>query len=436
LKHSEALEVLYRRGNEVQNLDLGLERITAVMESFGNPHQSYPALHIAGTNGKGSVAAMSESILRHGGWKTGLYTSPHLVNVEERIRVAGINISRQKFAALVSRVTKHEATLLDEGRISRPLTYFEIVTACGFLHFAAERIDAAIVEVGLGGKHDATNILTPAASVLTPISYDHEVLLGNTIARIAGEKAGIIKPGVAVVTGPQLGEARAVLVRRARALNAPLVDVERDCLLKLLDSKGGRCRIDLETPHRKYSGLQLSLAGQHQAVNAAIAVSAVEALRYLPVKPSDVRRGLACTRWPGRLDEYWIRRRTLLDGAHNAGAARILRAYLRDQDVQNVHLVFGALRDKDIERLGRILFPLANTIHLTAIGNSRSARPSEIADLHPRHRSRMQFYERPAAALLGAWAACPPDGLVVVTGSLYLVGELLPAVQREAVTRG
>jgi dihydrofolate synthase/folylpolyglutamate synthase len=434
LKYSRALEVLYRRGNEVQDLDLGLGRIRAVTESLGNPHRGYPAIHIAGTNGKGSVAAMCESILRHGGWKTGLYTSPHLVNIEERIRVAGNDISRRKFASLISKVTKHEAALLNGGCIGRPLTYFEIVTACGFLHFAAEKIDVAVVEVGLGGTHDATNILTPAVSVLTPISFDHEALLGNTLARIAREKAGIIKPRVPVVAGPQASGVRAVLLRRARALKAPLLEVARDCAAKVRD--GSRRILDLDTPHRRYSGVRLSLAGRHQACNAAMAVCAVEALRDLPVSTSAVRRGLACTRWPGRLDEYVARRRTLLDGAHNPGAARTLLAYLRERDEKDVHLVFGALRDKDIGRLGQILFPLARTIHLTVIGNSRAAAPSEIAALHGRHQGRIRIHENPGDALRAAWAECPTDGLVVVTGSLYLVGELLPIVQREAFTRG
>jgi dihydrofolate synthase/folylpolyglutamate synthase len=301
------------------------------------------------------------------------------------------------------------------------------------MHFALEKIDVAVVEVGLGGMHDATNILTPAVSVLTPISYDHEALLGGTLAKISREKAGIIKPNVPVVAAPQASEVRTVLLRRARALKAPLLEVHRDCAGKV--RQGSRI-LDLETPHRRYSGVRLSLAGRHQACNAAMAVCAVEALPDLPVSTSAVRRGLAYTRWPGRLDEYAARRRTLLDGAHNPGAARTLRAYLREQDEKDVHLVFGMLRDKDIGRIGRILFPPARTIHLTAVRNSRAAAPSEIAALHARYRGRIRIHEKPGDALRAAWTSCPRDGLVVVTGSLYLVGELLPIVQREAFTRG
>jgi dihydrofolate synthase/folylpolyglutamate synthase len=432
LTYREALDVLRRRGNEVQAIHLGLQRIEAVMRAMGDPHHRFPSLHIAGTNGKGSVAAMSESILRHAGYKTGLYTSPHLVRIEERIRVGGADISEQALAERVANVTKVEASLRRRRTLDRRLTWFELVTAGALLHFAAEKVEIAVIEVGLGGRHDATNIIRPLACAITGISYDHEELLGKTLSRIATEKAGIIKEGIPVVIGHQAAAAHRVLVRAAHEVRAPLVDAQRDCRVLIVGQERGRCVFDLDTRQRHYSGLRLALAGRHQTRNASLAVSAVEALG-LPVKLTDVRRGLRNTRWPGRLDEYAARRRTLLDGAHNAEGATILRDFLRQLDEPCIHLVFGALRDKDIARMGRVLFPLAATIHLTRIGNSRSAEPSEIAALHTRYLSRMRLYQNSTGALKGAWSECPPEGSVVVAGSLYLVGELLPIVRADTI---
>ncbi len=399
-----------------------------MMRSFGNPQDRYPVLHIAGTNGKGSVAAMTESILRHSGLRTGLYTSPHLIRIEERIRVAGTEIAGPELGDLAARVEQRERVLLDEGRLLRPLTYFEIVTACGFLHFADSNVDVAVVEVGLGGLHDATNIVRPAACAITSISYDHQHLLGNTLTQIATEKAGIIKPGVPVFTGRQTAETKEVLVRKAQEVHAPILDVTKTFRARVLANEGGRYTFDLQTPSGRYSGLALSLRGAHQVRNATLAIALAQSLAPARVLPDAVRTGLACTRWPGRLDYYQARRRTLLDGGHNEDGARLLRDYLRQQKEISIHLVFGAVRDKDLAGMGRSLFPGAASIHLTRLSNERSADPAAVAALFPRLKKRVRIHENAVDALEAAWAECPPDGLVVVTGSLYLVGELLPYV--------
>ncbi len=427
MNYGELLDELRRRGNEVQNIDLGLDRIATVMRALGDPQQDYPSLHIAGTNGKGSVAAMTESILRHAGRRTGLYTSPHLVRLEERIRIAGEPVSAQAFGEVASDVRRHEARLLRSGSLGRPLTYFEFVTACAFLQFARDKIDVAVLEVGLGGLHDATNIVQPSTCAITGISYDHQWLLGETLAEIAAEKAGIIKPGVPVAIGRQPVEARSVLRRKAREVGAPLLDADRDCWLEIRGIRRGRCTFDLATPKGLYPGLRLSLAGRHQSRNAALAVAALECMGS-PADLRSVRAGLARTRWPGRLDEYPARRRTLLDGAHNVEGARLLRDYLIEEGETRIHLVFGAVRDKDIAAMGRAIFPLAETIHLTRMSNTRTAEPADIAALHPRSRKRIRTHANSREALEAAWGECPRGGLVVVTGSLYLVGELLPHV--------
>jgi dihydrofolate synthase/folylpolyglutamate synthase len=431
LNYGQILNLLSRRGNEVRGIHLGLHRIATMMEAFGSPHMRSAVLHIAGTNGKGSVAAMSESILRAAGWKTGLYTSPHLERLEERIRVSGREITARRFAALATQVYEKEKELRASKRLDIPLTYFEFLTACAFLHFAGEEVEVAVIEVGLGGRLDATNVVSPQACIITGISFDHQDLLGSTLAEIAAEKAGIIKAGVPVISGCRAPEAKRVIRDRARLLAAPLMEIGRDCRVHVVDEQGATVTIDLETPRRSYRRLPLALAGLHQAWNAAMAVAGVEALAAFPVSVVDVRHGIARTRWPGRLDEYRSRRRTLLEGAHNEEGAQALRNHVMRCENCEIHLVFGALYDKDVCKMGRLLFPLARSIHLTPVANSRSADPAVIAAAQPRFRARMRTHPNARAALLAAWEECPDDGLVVVTGSLYLVGELLPLIRKQ-----
>lgn len=433
MNHRETLDYLAAKGNEVQMMHLGLHRTLAMMELLGDPHEKYPVIHIAGTNGKGSVAAMTESILRHSGLRTGLYTSPHLVRVEERIRVDREPIAAAAFARLATRIRKAEEQLQGRKVIDRPLTTFEFLTCAAFLHFARRKVEAAVMEVGLGGLLDATNVVRPVVSVVTGVALDHQNYLGRTIGKIAREKAGIIKEGVPAVSGCLDPAAQKVVRARARAVRAPLLELGRDFSVRNLKEEGGRSRFDLDTPDGVIAALAPALRGEYQARNAALAVMALRTWKEFPTGVGAIRRGLARTRWEGRLDEYRAARRTLLDGAHNPEAAGLLRQYLEGRP--EIHMVFGAVRDKNIREIGRILFPAATRLYLTPLANSRSAGPAEIAALHPRHRPRMESHPDPRRALAAAWAACPPSGLVVVTGSLYLVGELLPEVARSARNR-
>ena len=425
----EALELLYRRGNEVLEIHPGLRRIRVLMEALGNPHLKFPALHIAGTNGKGSVAAMAESMLRTAGWRTGLFTSPHLERIQERIRINGSEISSRPFASLISRISSLEDTLLANARLDARLTFFELVTAAAFLYFAEQEVDIGVIEVGLGGRWDATNIVRPRTCVITGISYDHTDILGGTLAEIAREKAGIIKAGVPVVSGSRRARARAVIRKEARRMGSRLIEIDRECDVQVTGDRRGRFTIDLRTPSHLYRKLRLSLAGRHQARNAALAVTAVELLDPLSVSESAVRRGLAAALWPGRLDAFHAQRRTLLDGAHNPEAAQLLREHLEWRRISEVHLVFGAMRDKDLRSIGNILFPIARSIHLTPVSTPRSADPHAIASLHERFRPHMRIHDGPREALRSAWNECSGRGWVLVTGSLYLVGELLPVVR-------
>jgi dihydrofolate synthase/folylpolyglutamate synthase len=434
MNHSETLTYLARKGNEVQAMHLGLHRTQAMMRALENPQARYPSVHIAGTNGKGSVAALMESILRHAGWTTGLYTSPHLVRVEERIRINGLQVSPRSFSALATRIRNSESALLRKRLLDRPMTTFEFLTCCAFLHFARKKIDIAVVEVGLGGKLDATNVIHPLVSVITGVSLDHQNYLGNNLSMIAGEKAGIIKETAPVISGCCTPTPRRIVRKRAKEVKAPLLEACGSCEIRIRKKTGRGCIFDLRTPKREYQSLRLPLAGDYQTRNAALALLALETLDSFPVGMEHIRRGLAATRWLGRLDEYRSRRRTLLDGAHNPEGAKSLRDYLLEKREKEIHFVFGAVRDKNIREIGAALFPLAAGIHLTPLVNTRTSNPAEVAYLHKHFRPRMKIYPDMFAALHGAWDECSPSGLVVVTGSLYLVGELLPLVQK-AVSR-
>ncbi len=410
-------------------MHLGLHRSYGMMQALDSPQSKYPSIHIAGTNGKGSVAAMCESILRHGGLVTGLYTSPHLVRVEERIRVSGREISARSFARQATRIRETEKALLKKKVLDRPLTTFEFLTCCAFLHFSEKKIDIAIIEVGLGGKLDATNVILPQVSVITGVSLDHQSYLGNTLEEIAGEKAGVIKEHVPAISGCCTPAPRRVIRNQANTVGAPLLEICAHRTIRNKRERGGRYTFDLHTPRRVYKKLRLSLAGEHQTRNAALAVLAIEALKSFPIGINDIRVGLANTRWLGRLDEHLSRRRTLLDGAHNPESAQLLGKYLANRKEAEIHFVFGAMRDKDIKEMGKYLFPLAASIHLSPIANTRCANPEDVALLHRRFAPRMRIHRNMHDALRSAWKECSPSGLVVVTGSLYLVGDLLPMVR-------
>ena len=430
MKHRETLDYLNQKGNEVQMMYLGLHRTVAMMEALGNPHMKFPSVHIAGTNGKGSVAAMIEAILRASGLVTGMYTSPHLARVEERIRINGVPARSTIFDFLATDVRITEELLLANGVLDRALTTFEFLTCCAFLRFARRKVDIAIIEVGLGGKLDATNVIQPLCGVITSISLDHQQYLGNTIRKIAAEKAGIIKKGIPVISGCGDPDAVEVVRRRAKAVKTTLLELGHELLVQNTRMRGGRAMMDLQTPMRHYKNLNLSLNGEFQTQNAALAVAAVEALGHFRVREDHIRRGLSDMRWEGRLDEYPAARRTLLDGAHNPAAAAVLRDYLEKRKESEVHMVFGAMRDKNVRELGSILFPAAKRIYLTPLLNTRAALPEEIADMFPDYRERMTICRNPKTALSAAWANCPPSGLALITGSLYLVGDLLARVRR------
>lgn len=421
--YAESIEYLYSIGNEILSMKLGLDAIRELCGELGNPQERFPAIHIAGTNGKGSTAAMVESVLRAAGIRTGIYISPHLVSITERIRVDGEMIPPEDFARLATRVRTAGERLHREGRVRTIPTFFEQITAIGYLWLAEQQVELAVLEVGMGGRLDATNICHPVVTAITPVGLDHQQYLGSTIAAIAGEKAGIIKPGIPVVVAPQEAAARAVIAARATELDAPLIEGEVTSELVGRRPDLRQCAT-FHAPSGRYT-LEMALRGDHQRLNAATAISIVDLLRHQGWKigAEAVVTGLEKTCWPGRLDL-----RTgpaglpfLIDGAHNIAGVEVLSDFLIDYCAgRPLSLIFGAMRDKDLTAMTRRLFPLFAQVILTGIDSPRALDPAEIDA--PSGVERVAHL--PAALELAA-RLTPPEGLVVVAGSLYLAGEVL-----------
>jgi dihydrofolate synthase/folylpolyglutamate synthase len=349
--------------------------------------------------------------------RTGLYVSPHLVDPAERVRVAGAQVSHEEFTRAFDEVHDACGRLERAGRIDMHTTYFETLTAMGFLLFRAQRVEIAVVEVGMGGRLDATNVVDPVLSVITPVDFDHEKFLGHTVAEIAGEKAGIIKPGRPVVVASQHDEAWQVCSRVASERGAPLTD-SRAWRIEDLDlhAHGSRFRLAGETSY----DIELGLVGAHQVENARTAAAA---LSLLKVNREAVEAGLRSTCWPGRLEFARTVCDVLLDGAHNPAGASALAAYLdRFQRGRRILMIFAAMHDKDLHVLGRALFAFASELVFTAPDNPRSWQPEEMR--HVTGRTDAHVIGKPAEALRWAESQARPEDLILITGSLYLVGEL------------
>ncbi|MBV9673756.1 MAG: bifunctional folylpolyglutamate synthase/dihydrofolate synthase, partial [Verrucomicrobia bacterium] len=385
--YQAALDWLFSTQN--LGIKLGLENFRFLLNDLGNPEKDLRCIHVAGTNGKGSVCAMLESVIRAAGLKTGLFTSPHLVRFNERIQVNGVPVEDEYISTAICRLR----SLIDPQRHS---TFFEITTAISFEYFKDSKVDIAVLETGLGGRLDATNVVTPAVSVLTVIDLDHQKILGPTKAAIAEEKAGIIKPNVPVVSDPQCEEVRAVIDRVAASNNSPLFYVDKPC-----------------------SDYVIGLAGSHQKLNAAIVAEALKQA-HVPVAEQALRKGLQCVSWPGRFQQ--IRDRIILDGAHNPQAAKQLVATWTEYfGQQKASVIFGGLLDKDLSGVIGAISQIAQRFALVPIQNSRSPNPVHIRNLIPPEFEVETFSSVPNAFA----AALNHVEPVLVTGSLFLVGEVL-----------
>lgn len=420
------LKPLYSRHS--YGIKFGLEPMLAVMSAMGNPHLDLNFIHVAGTNGKGSVCAMMESVLRHSGLKTGFYSSPHLSEFNERITAGGRKIDDSRLVALIDMVAAHSSDYAKHPG-GRELTFFEFVTAMAFAHFKAENTDVVILETGMGGRLDATNVVNPIVSIITCVTMEHAEYLGNTIPQIAREKAGIIKQNRPVVTGNMDNDATAVVREVAASLNAPVIraDDTVSITLKKRDIHGQRMTI--ETGSASYGSILLPLHGKHQTDNCAIAVAGLEVFasaQNIELEAEAVKAGLQNTVWPARFQVLSRNPPVILDGAHNPAAAMALTRTLRDLfKNQPVGLIMGMCSDKDIDGFLSHFKGLASICWAVKINNPRGRSASDIAQkasvvCRQVHESTLE------KALIDSkeWAKTE-NGVVCICGSLFLCGEVL-----------
>jgi dihydrofolate synthase/folylpolyglutamate synthase len=445
LSYETAIARMFALGHELAQTPshkFDLAHMRVLLEALEHPERKFPAVLIAGTNGKGSTAATLASILQSSGYKTGLYTSPHLVRINERIRINGDAINDADFALIHDVVDRTAERLVMENELPWHPSFFEMLTAIAFEYFARERIDIAVLEVGMGGRLDATNVVEPRLSVITDISLDHQKFLGETITEIAREKVGILRGNAPVVTLPQTPEANdvignAILSLDAKAVTAvpyvpPVSPNSAQYLVPSTHEKAGYIsRYPLQVLSKEIT-VETPLVGRHQLRNLALAIAAAVELSqagFPAINASTIEIGIRDTRWPGRfqvLPATGDHPEIVFDVAHNPAGAWALRSTLSAAyEERPLVFVFGAMRDKAIREIAEILFPLADRVIATQVDNPRAATPAEIRDASSRIAVDIDEAADVASALFQARAAAGTRGLVVVTGSIYIVGEAM-----------
>lgn len=434
MNYEESVRALLALGRELaapqqaRVQKFGLGNITTLAAALGDPQHAVPCVHIAGTNGKGSTAAMLESILRAAGLHTGLYTSPHLENIRERIRFDGENISEEDFAAAWTRVHDAIESLMASGALAAHPTFFECMTAMAFHFFERRGVEFSIYEVGLGGRLDATNIVMPEVAIITPIDFDHENFLGHSIEEIAAEKAGIIKAGAFVVSASERSEAREVIARRSAEMAATLVEIDEAWRIEQVTSADGWYRAEAfsQISGEKFA-VAPALAGRFQIRNALAAATAAELLcrRGFAVTRDAIERGIAGASWAGRLERLSRSPDVYLDGAHNPAGARELRKFWDENFAdRRIILIFGAMRDKAVDEIAGVLFPRAETVIITEPRQSRAISSPLLAEMTSGLAKDSLMAPDPVDALEKGLRMAHSEDAVFVTGSLYLVGEL------------
>ena len=405
-----------------------LERISRLLAHLGNPHRRLNVVHIAGSKGKGSTAALIASILTHAGYKTGLFTQPHLITPRERCRINFRLISETEFAQYVDRLKPSIEAMAELESIGR-VSFFEIYTALAFTYFADDAVDFAVIEVGLGGRLDATNVVDPLVSVITPISLEHTAILGDTHEAIAKEKAEIIKPNRPVVLAPQIPEAQAVFEAVARDRAAPMDNVGRDIHLRRKDWNINGQTFDLTAPSVSYPDLFLPLHGEHQAVNAATAVACIERIRQegYEVPRTSIYGGLKEVHWAGRMQVVGRSPIILLDGAHSPTSAEALCKAIREVfRYRRLILVVGLMRDKDLQAIGQVLCPFADEIITTqAFDNPRVTPAEDIVGAWSEIGANFHVCPNVREAIPLAQSIATTSDLICIAGSIYIVGEAM-----------
>jgi dihydrofolate synthase / folylpolyglutamate synthase len=423
----EALNYLLSLGHETLSIKLGLTNTEKLLESLRNPQRDFPSVQIAGTNGKGSTAAFLDSICRQAGIRTGLFTSPHLISITERIKIDGEQISEAEFAQLTTAVRDAATELVERGLLQALPTFFEQVTAIALLSFREAKVELAILETGLGGRLDSTTAARAEVVAITAIAMDHEEYLGSTIAEIAAEKAAIIGAGVPAVIGPQTSTALEVIIRRceAQGVKPTLIESEKLAHIDSLSSDG-RYEITFDAVHDRFEKVRLGLRGRHQIDNALVAVGLAETLsgRGFPISKEAMVRGLETATHPGRLELWDCDPPVLFDGAHNPAAARALRDYLDEFVKLPLTMIFGAMKDKRLQEMAALLFPPAHQLILTEIDNPRAASLQDLIKAVPSDfdQRKISTASSISDALKHARQTTPDNGLICITGSLYLIG--------------
>jgi dihydrofolate synthase / folylpolyglutamate synthase len=427
----ECLSILWDRGHELHGRKFDLDAIRAILAALGNPERRYSTAIVAGTNGKGSTSAMLATILQSAGYRTGLYTSPHLIRVNERIQVNGRELSDGDFATAFTAVHQAVKKLVETRVLPHHPSFFEYLTAMAFQHFAQAAVDFAVLEVGMGGRLDATNVTDASVAVITNVDLDHQEFLGSALTAIAAEKAGVIKPGRPVVSGCEHPEVREVIRQKCQETGVELIETGGIAAASNLFHLDGRYSFDLQLDGLGLPGVSLQMSGRFQVKNAVTAASAAWQLARVGFRvPAEaIREGLQASAWPGRLEIIRQRPLIVLDGAHNPAAAREVAEFVRRHfEGRTVRLVYASMRDKAIGEISSLLFPLAHAVYLTRPGLDRAAVPEAILEAAVALPRQTVIEPDPVHALERAVYSSLPEDVILVAGSLFLVGAVKKAI--------
>ena len=439
MTYEECLAYLDPLGNDMLGKKLGLEKITVLLDALGNPQRGFLSVSIAGTNGKGSTSALLAGILSLSGNRTGLFTSPHLVRVNERIKIDGTDISDDEFAEVFSEVRQVAERVQRRAGWEDSPSYFELVTATAFLHFARSQVRVGVLEVGLGGRLDATSTAEPVLALITNVDYDHERILGTTLAEIAREKAGVIRPHLTVLVGAEDPEALGEIRKRAEELGAECLEVRNFArVTNLRNFRGFHCFdlcFRLSRGEEHFPNVSVGLRGKFQVRNAVAAAAGAWKLKQagMPVSRRALVEALREVRWPGRLEAMDSAPLILVDGAHNPGAARQVAEFLCENiRPRKLRLIYASMRDKNVAGVSKILFPLAEKIYFTKPAQPRAASPEELLRLAGIRPKSFALEANPVKALELARRESEPGDVILAAGSLFLAGEIRRALRAGA----
>jgi len=424
LNYTEAIEYIQNTSKYGNNT--GTKRVEKILDILGNPHKDLKCIHIAGTNGKGSITSMITSILIESGYRVGMYTSPYIEDFEERIQINRENISKDDLAYYTTIVSEAIEKVVSMGW-GYP-TEFETITCIMFLYYSKKQIDYAVIEVGLGGKSDSTNVIKPLVSIITSISYDHVSILGNTIEEIASEKAGIIKENVPVILYPQQQGAYKVIEKTCKEKGSKLIQIDENLIYHIPNEDFNKSYqlLQIKTNKDEYK-VQLSLLGSHQRMNCAVAIYTIEELmdRGIKITKEDILRGLSNVKWPGRLEMLKSNPLVVLDGAHNLdGITKLKESVEHYFRYKKLVLIIGILSDKDVEKMIEIITPMADKIIAVTPNSYRGKTAQELIKIIEKHNKNCEALDEYKEAYIKALDYCDNEDMILICGSLYMIGDM------------